>query len=305
MRRIVSAAALALLAGGATLAAKPAAAQTPPELKNDNIEFAYNEPQSEKYRPIYERLKERKILERLAAFLSPLRLQSALMLSLEEGGPICKSPNSYYTGSTLHLCYSWFYMLENEASIEYKREPNEPFTAATPGLIPGFTRAEVIVGGTIGVILHELGHALFDIQDIPLLGREEDAADQINALIMMQFGPKIAQIAIKGEFNVSHHSHAQLMQKQKGQIRPWQEADSHSVDIQRAWNVLCIAYGKDPQTFSELAERLLPRARREYCADEYKQVAHAFRKTVLPDIDPEKMEQVLKMEILKPEDFRF
>src|SRR5262249_26306955 len=146
----------------------------------------------------------------------------------------------------------------DEAWMDSKRGPNEPFTAATPGLIPGFTRAEVIVGGTIGVILHELGHALFDIQDIPLLGREEDAADQINALIMMQFGPKIAQIAIKGEFNVSHHSHAQLMQKQKGQIRPWQEADSHSVDIQRAWNVLCIAYGKDPQTFSDTAERLLP-----------------------------------------------
>ena len=305
MRRIVSAAALVLLVGGATLAAKPAAAQIPPELKNENIDFAYHEPQSEKYRPIYERLKERKILEQLAAFLSPLRLQGALMLSLEEGGPVCRSANSYYSRSTLHLCYSWFYMLENEASVEFKREPNEPFTAATPGLIPGFTRADVIIGGTIGVILHELGHALFDIQDIPLLGREEDAADQINALIMMQFGPKIAQVAIKGEFNVSHHFHAERMRKQRGQIDFRQEADSHGVDIQRAWNVLCIAYGKDPQTFAQLAEQLLPRARRQYCADEYKQVAFAFRKTILPDIDPAMMEQVLKMEILKPEDFRF
>src|SRR5215475_1121348 len=56
MTRIVVAA-LALLLACSTLSAGPAAAQAPPELKNDMIEVEYNEPKNQKYRPIYERMK--------------------------------------------------------------------------------------------------------------------------------------------------------------------------------------------------------------------------------------------------------
>src|SRR5690349_11061199 len=97
MKSIFTAAALALTLGGPVVLAKPAAAQYPPELTNDMIEIEYNEPTSAKYRPLYERLKNRKLLEQLAAFLSPLKLQGALVLSLEEGDPrACGGPNSYY-----------------------------------------------------------------------------------------------------------------------------------------------------------------------------------------------------------------
>jgi len=304
MTRIVSAAAVALvLAACPILGPKPAAAQ--PELKNDMIEFEYVEPRTAKYKPIYQHLKEIKLLERLAQFLSPLKLQGGLVLSLEEGGPACRGPNSYYDmAGKLHLCYSWFYLLENEASVEVKREPNEPFTSTSLGLMPGFTRSEVLIGGTVGVILHEMGHALFDIQDIPLFGREEDGADQIAALIMLQFGPKVALTTIKGFYNVWHHFNAEMLRATKGQIRPWAEADEHSISIQRAYNFLCMAYGKDPQSFGQLADNLLPRARKQSCQEEYKQAANAFRKTILPDIDPEMMKAVLQLEILKPEDFK-
>jgi len=303
MTRIVPAAALALVLACPILGSKPAAAA--PELKNDMIEFEYVEPRTAKYKPIYQHLKEIKLLERLAQFLSPLKLQGGLVLSLEEGGPACRGPNSYYDmAGKLHLCYSWFYMLENEASVEVKREPNEPFTSTSLGLMPGFTRSEVLIGGTVGVILHEMGHALFDIQDIPLFGREEDGADQIAALIMLQFGPKVALTTVKGFYNVWHHFNAEMLRATKGQIRPWAEADEHSISIQRAYNFLCMAYGKDPQSFGALAEQLLPRARKQSCQEEYKQAANAFRKTLLPDIDPEMMKAVLQLEILKPEDFK-
>src|SRR5262245_46675569 len=75
-----TAAALALGLAGLIPFAGPASAQTPPLLQNDMIEIEYNEPQSEKYKPIYRRLKDRKILEQLATFLSPLKLQGALVL---------------------------------------------------------------------------------------------------------------------------------------------------------------------------------------------------------------------------------
>ena len=50
------------LALGCLVPHGPAAAQTPPVLQNEMIEIEYNEPRSAKYKPIYERLKQRKLL---------------------------------------------------------------------------------------------------------------------------------------------------------------------------------------------------------------------------------------------------
>jgi len=104
MTRIATAGALAL-ALGCLIPCLPASAQTPPALQNDMIEIEYNAPRSPKYKPIYDRLKERKLLEQLAAFLSPIKLQGGLVLSLEEGDPrACGGPNSYYDGAgRVHL----------------------------------------------------------------------------------------------------------------------------------------------------------------------------------------------------------
>src|SRR2546423_12668149 len=84
MTRIATAGTLAL-ALGCLVPRGPAAAQTPPLLQNDMIEIEYNEPRSAKYKPIYERLKQRKLLEQLETFLSPLKLQAGLIISLGGG----------------------------------------------------------------------------------------------------------------------------------------------------------------------------------------------------------------------------
>src|SRR5262249_35600806 len=102
MTRSLAIAALALGLGGPTAAP----AQTPPELTNPDIDFTSRPPTSEQYKPLYQRMKDRQILERLAAFLSPINLKGGLALSLEEGDRSCTSANSYYDRrGTLHLCY--------------------------------------------------------------------------------------------------------------------------------------------------------------------------------------------------------
>jgi hypothetical protein len=304
MKRILTPVAFAVLLGCPGLSAIPAAAQAQTPLHNSKVKVQYVEP---KYQQLYEKLKRRQILEELDQFLSPLRLKHEITLSVEEGGKECANgPNSYYSPEEykLRLCYSWFDFLENEVAVEYKRKPNEPFTDLTPGLMPGFTRAEVIVGGTVGVTLHEMGHAIFHIQKIPRLGREEDAADQIAAFMMVQFGKPVALTTIKGFYNVWHHMQARSLIVNKG-ILPADEADVHSLDAQRSINFLCIAYGADAVTFKELADRLLPQDRKSNCASEYRQAEIAFRKTVMPDVDLELLKKVQAMQILRPEDLKF
>ncbi len=292
---------------GLSVASVTAAAEDRPKLHNDSVFIQYLAPKSDKYQQIYEKLKARQILEELDAFLSPLNFgDNGLTLSLEEGDDTCKYPNSYYDGrGVLHLCYSWFYFLENEVAKEYQRPPNEPFSLTSLGLIPGFTRAEVVLGGSVSVTLHELGHAVFDLLNIPRFGREEDAADQFAGFFMLQFGPSVALTTIKGTYNAWHHFNAERMLASKGALQTSLEGDAHSLDIQRAYSFLCLAYGKDPQTFKDLAENVLPRARQEHCKDEYAQVEKAFVKTLLPKIDPELMKEVQSMPIFRPEDFKF
>src|SRR5262245_48203797 len=87
----------------AGVAAQPASAQIPPELKNDKISFAYVPPNSPNLQPIVERLKNGQLLEKLAAFLSPLQLPHALYLIARE----CKQPNAFYNPSNwrIEICY--------------------------------------------------------------------------------------------------------------------------------------------------------------------------------------------------------
>jgi len=39
-------------------------------------------------------------------------------------------------------------------------------------------------------------------------------------------------------------------------------ADTHSLSMQRGYAILCLAYGKDPDTFKDLAQAWLPPASR-------------------------------------------
>jgi hypothetical protein len=288
----IAAVALVSLTVGAGLAQnKPDIKQQAPELKNANVATRYTE---WKYQALYDRVKKRAVLEEISEFLSPLKLKKKLVFETTSCGVI----NAFYDFSdqTVHLCYEMLDWIENVAAVspdKLKQASDGP----RRGLLPGVTRAEAIVGAIGGVALHETGHAIFDIQQIPRLGREEDAADMVAGFVMLQFGSEVARVMIKGMFNMTYNWHAQ-----SPNISPALLADSHSLGLQRGFAILCLAYGKEPETFKDLAQAWLPPARQPSCAREYRQAENAFRKTVLPYVDQAQMKKVQQMQILRPED---
>jgi Putative metallopeptidase len=161
----------------------------------------------------------------------------------------------------------------------------------------GFTPEDAVVGEFVEVTLHEMGHAVFDLFNVPIFGREEDAADQIAGFIMLQFGQEVALRTISGT--------AYAYQEQAKQ-RKWSRssfADEHGTDEQRFYNYLCLGYGAEPATFQRYVDSgLLPAARAANCAREYRQVKLAFEKTIMPHVDKELMEKVRKMQVLRPDD---
>ena len=63
-------------------------------------------------------------------------------------------------------------------------------------------------------------------------------------------------------------------------------SDEHSTPAQRAYNILCTAYGADKKLFADIVEKeFLPKGRAEICEREYGDLSFAMIKLIGPHID--------------------
>jgi hypothetical protein len=247
-----------------------ASAAKTPKLKADRIQISYVAPKNPAHEPVYRLLKERQLLEKFQKFLSPLRLPKALQLKLQGCDGVS---NAWYEDDAITICYEYIDDI-------LKSAPKE----TTPA---GVTRSDAIVGPTLEVVLHEVGHAVFDYLGVPVLGREEDAADQFAAYLLLQFAKADARRLIVGvAFAYSVDAARPITKK-----NPF--ADEHGFPQQRFYNLLCMAYGADEKLFADLVEKgHLPKERAEGCAGEYEQVDGAMTKLIRPYIDQARAKQV-------------
>jgi hypothetical protein len=247
----------------------PSPAETPvADWGNSQVDIVYREPQDPQFAPIRERLMRRHVLEQLRLFLSPLKLPRKLLVQTEQ----CNgSRKPYQPGGPVTICYEYV------ARIEQMAPRN-----ATAGSLPPEL---MIVGAFVQTVLHEVSQAIFDTLEVPVWGREEDAADKLAGFIMVQFGKEVALKVMIGAawfFDASD--------------RTWTGNDFASVEspeAQRLFNYLCIAYGSDPATFKFLIDQnLLPVRRAQRCTAEYYQLRAAFLKTIMPYIDQPLLKRV-------------
>ena len=233
--------------------------------KTNMVHIVYVPPKVPAHQKIYEWLKEHRTLERLEVFLSPVRLPRVLNISLQE----CDGEaDAWYEDDKITLCYEYVTEL-------WKNKPAENLP------ILGLEPMDTVIGPLTDTCLHEFSHAIFDMLDIPVLGREEDAADQVAAYVNLHFGKDIARRVVLGTAwaygNEAMHSAPLALEK---------FANEHGTPAQRAYNELCIAYGADPVTFGDLVTNgFLPKARAEGCGDEYEQIKSAFKILIGPHID--------------------
>ena len=255
---------------GASLISEHAIAQKSSNLRADRIRISYVPPKNPAHEPIMRLLKERRVLEKFKGFLSPLRLPRTLLLKVEGCDGVA---NAWYEDDAVTVCYEYLDDILQNAPKE-----------TTPA---GVTRMDAIVGPTLEVFLHEVGHAAFDYLSVPLLGREEDAADQFAAYLLLQFAKSDARRLIYG-VGYSYNIDASKPSTKKNPF-----ADDHGLPAQRFYNVLCIAYGADSKLFADVVEKgFLPNERADGCAGEYAQVAFAMEKLIEPYIDQRQAKRV-------------
>jgi len=233
------------------------------EGKPNQIRIDYERPKNAVHQPLHEKIKEARALERMQRLLSPLRLPRPLLLKTAG----CDGDsNAWYEDDTITVCYEYL-------DETLRNAPQE----TTP---EGVTRVDAIVGPTVEVFLHEAGHAVFDYLSVPVLGREEDAADQFAAYFLLQFDKSEVRRLIAGAAYAYH------LEASKPSTKKNPFADEHGLPAQRFYNVLCIAYGADSMLFGDVVEKgYLPKERAEGCADEYAQLDRAITMLIKPHID--------------------
>jgi hypothetical protein len=236
------------------------------------IRIEYVVPENPEHQYIHAMLKERKALEKLQEIFSIFRLPSELTLRIVGcDGRV----NAWYEEGEISVCYE---LLER-----IKKTMPKQVTDA------GLTPDDAIAGQFFYAFAHEMGHAVFDMLAVPNFGGQEDAADRFATYMIVNLGPDDAKRLVMG----AAYAYRPFIENPTVSVPLKAFSDEHNPPPQRYYNLLCIAYGANPQLFAEIVtNNHLPKARATRCRHEYGEVKFAFKKTIGPHVDQAIAERV-------------
>jgi hypothetical protein len=249
------------------------------------IRIQYDAPNNPDLQALYHRLMDHHYLERIQWILSPLRLPEELTVKTTQ----CGVMNAWYSREnsrpTVTLCYELLKHISHSGP--------KPTDETMP--------TDAVIGQSVWLALHEVGHAVFDIFNVTIFGHEEDAADNFATYVMLQFGKDQAKRLIDGaswawKAYVADYRTNPVIQEQLAGF-----ASNHGQPQERFYNLMCLAYGADPVTFAALTQDgFLPPNRAPTCQHEYQTLVKAFRQEISPHVDPEMRRQVMDSDWLPP-----
>jgi hypothetical protein len=232
----------------------PARAERQPPLEGaGEFVVAYGEVEDTVYARWQREFRQNEYLEGMAQWLNGwIALPRNVTLAFAQ----CGEPNAFYQEDdhAVLLCLE----LVEELDAIFARDPDQ---------------AQAVEDALLFTLLHEVGHALVHVLEIPVTGREEDAVDQLAALILAdgtQDGDEAALNGVRGL-------------PDDGQLDELAFADEHALTAQRFYNVVCLLYGQDPDTYASWVEDgTLPPERAERCPVEYERTARSWDTLLAP-----------------------
>tara|TARA_R110002020_G_scaffold14902_13_gene52833 strand:- start:559 stop:1473 length:915 start_codon:yes stop_codon:yes gene_type:complete len=128
---------------------------------------------------------------------------------------------------------------------------------------------------------HEIGHMLVGELGLPVLGKEEDAADSLATILLL------TDDADDDSYNALIDSadgwYFNAVKSTATSVDDLSYYDEHSLDIQRAYAMVCMMVGKDPEAFAQTADAYdLDQDRRDSCGNTFGQAATAWATLLEP-----------------------
>ncbi len=226
-----------------------------------DFKAVYSDVQDQSFKDFNQRMKDQKVIEGIANDLNKsLALPMDVTLTFKDCGFI----NAFYMPSekSITICYELMVDSYNSfLKMGYKEDEAN----------------ERMFGATTFFFLHELGHCLIDVYQLPAVGREEDSVDQLSTYILIE--------EMGGDNGESAAINGALI------FKAWAEnadperlyADEHSFGMVRYFNVICWLYGANQQKYQQLvANGVLPEERAVRCPDEYQKLSTSWKKLTQP-----------------------
>jgi len=233
-----------------------------PAAAGGELRLSYKKVKNPELKAMAKVLKDEKVFDLALPLARQLQLPQDLPVSFEE----CGQENAFYSMETrsITMCYELFTQLGGMFAEEGSTDEEV---------------GEAILGAAFFIFLHEFGHGLVDLLDLPITGKEEDAVDDFATLVLINAGEEMAAASAISHFGTLAD---QYESGDTGDLAFW---DEHSLNAQRVYSIACLLYGSDPETFAELSgEDGLPEERAARCPDEYRQKSRAWDKLLAPHL---------------------
>jgi Putative metallopeptidase len=174
----------------------------------------------------------------------------------------CGTENAFYDSETTRvlMCYELIDFFQKQFSAAY--DDKEVAEAA-------------VMDSVIFIFHHELGHALVDLLEIPITGKEEDAVDDLATLVLLhewEGGDESALSAAEAFYMIGEGEEEEI----GDDIESLPYYGQHSLGKQRYYQIACTVFGFDPEAHAELIGDVLPKERAAQCQAEYQQKAKSW-----------------------------
>jgi hypothetical protein len=241
--------------------APPAAPKRPGD--RGNFKVVYEKVKDPDYKELQQIFKDTALFEETVKALNEtLALPADVTVVLRECGQV----NAFYEAESRRI--SMCYELVNAFTEMFLADAETEEEVAAAG--------ESVAGATLFIFFHEAGHALVDLYDLPITGKEEDAVDQLATLILLEAGEDGENAALDGASSFLTEEGEEDVEGEAGleDLAFW---DEHSLDEQRFYNIVCWLYGKDPEGYAYLVkDETLPQDRAASCPGEYERMSKAW-----------------------------
>lgn len=148
-------------------------------------------------------------------------------------------------------------------------------------------------GAMRGTLLHETAHALIKILDLPLVGPEEDVADEFAAMVTIaaaersEFGHRNALALVDTSLTLwnlfKQGATVSIGSSQVFDSSSLERYDSHSPSIHRAYHTLCLLFGAFPDRYVLIPEQVgMSDGDKAMCVDDYQRKARAWGRILEP-----------------------
>lgn len=118
------------------------------------------------------------------------------------------------------------------------------------------------------MLFHGIAHAIVDELNLPTANGEEQAVDELAALLLVHTGPQFGTTLVRG---------ITTLQRADPRWAEWEYATTHRLTADRFETIACIAYGANPRVFGLYRELgLVPAERAPRCAATYQRVANGL-----------------------------